>query len=137
MVAFYNSDPFFYPDLENLNLDGNIGIIGGGNVALDIARVLLEPKLLTKTDVNTVFLERIRNIETVNIFVRRSPFDLPCTTRELRELVTLPSLGEVSINGLDSELNALQQYVSLQKSRKLPDRKLKGRIDLFHTSPWP
>ena len=134
LVAFYNSDPFFFPDVENLNLNGNIGIIGGGNVALDIARVLLEPKLLRKTDVNSLFLEKIKNVESVSIFVRRSPFDLPCTTRELRELVTLPSLGQVSISGLDSKLEELEKYILLQKSRKLPDRKLKRLLKLLAES---
>lgn len=134
LVAFYNSDPFFFPEVETLNLNGNIGIIGGGNVALDIARVLLEPKLLRKTDVSSLFLEKIKNVESVSIFVRRSPFDLPCTTRELRELVTLPSLGQVSIFGIESRLEELEKYILLQKSRKLPDRKLKRLLKLLAES---
>ena len=57
--------------------------------------------------------------------------DLPCTTRELRELLTLPNI-KVELFGLDGiSLSELDQYKKLQKSRKLEDRKQKRLLKVL------
>ena len=53
IVGYFNSDPMFYPKREILRNGKVLGIVGGGNVALDIARVVLQPELLAETDVNS------------------------------------------------------------------------------------
>ena len=113
---------------------GSIGIVGGGNVALDIARIVLDHKNLKSTDISSPFLNTIGESTDVNFFIRRGPFDLPCTTRELRELLTLPNI-KVEIFGLDGiPLSQLDQYKKLQKSRKLDDRKQKRLLKVLAES---
>ena len=110
---------------------GSIGIVGGGNVALDIARIVLDHTNLKSTDISSTFLNTIGESTDVNFFIRRGPFDLPCTTRELRELLTLPNI-KVEIFGLDGiPLSELDQYKKLQKSRKLDDRKQKRLLKVL------
>ena len=127
LVAFYNADPFYYP-AELISLQNKVGIIGCGNVALDIARILIQPDLLTPTDINSRFISEVTQ---VHFFIRRGPFDLPCTTRELRELIQLPRLKRIDIHGLDGPLSQCEQFQTLQKSRNLKDRKQKRLLKLL------
>ena len=56
---------------------------------------------------------------------------MPCTTRELRELLTLPNV-KLEIFGLNGiPLSELDQYKKLQKSRKLEDRKQKRLLKVL------
>ena len=86
---------------------------------------------MRSTDISSTFLNTIGESTDVNFFIRRGPFDLPCTTRELRELLTLPNV-KVEISGLDGiPLSELDQYKKLQKSRKLEDRKQKRLLKVL------
>ncbi|WAQ90830.1 hypothetical protein PtA15_13A229 [Puccinia triticina] len=73
-----------------------VTIIGMGNVALDIARILLtDVDVLAKTDMDEAALSelsrsRVRHVEIVG---RRGPLQAAFTTRELRELAGLPGLA--------------------------------------------
>ena len=96
-----------------------------------IARVILQPDLLRESDVNSEFISQIANISEVSFFIRRGPLDLPCTTRELRELLNLPRVKSVTISGLDLPLRELDEYRNLQKSRKISDRKQKRLLKLL------
>ena len=95
------------------------------------------PRLAMAT-VASLFLSQIGAVEQVHFFVRRGPFDLPCTTRELRELVRLPvhkndpsEYIRVQTSGLVSPLSQLSDYEKLQKSRKLSDRKQKRLLKVL------
>lgn len=68
-------------------------ILGQGNVALDIARILLSPvDILKKTDITQPALEALERsqIRHVLIIGRRGPLQIACTIKELREMVNLP-----------------------------------------------
>ncbi|CBY32583.1 unnamed protein product [Oikopleura dioica] len=134
LVGYYNGDVMQDWDLDPAHLQGNVGIIGGGNVALDVARVLLEPALLKPSDVSAKFLELAKDVDKISLFIRRGPFDLPCTTRELRELIHLPSVSNVIINGLDKPLGESEEYAKLMKSRKVQERKTKRLLKLLAES---
>jgi len=134
LVGYYNGDVMQDWDLEPAHLQGNVGIIGGGNVALDVARVLLEPALLKPTDVSSKFLELAKDVDKISLFIRRGPFDLPCTTRELRELIHLPSVSNIVINGLTEPLGESEEYAKLMKSRKVQERKTKRLLKLLAES---
>ncbi|XP_055085481.1 NADPH:adrenodoxin oxidoreductase, mitochondrial [Periophthalmus magnuspinnatus] len=68
-------------------------ILGQGNVALDVARILLAPvQMLKKTDITAPALESLAEsrVRRVLIVGRRGPLQVACTIKELREMVNLP-----------------------------------------------
>ncbi|EHI11235.1 FAD-dependent oxidoreductase [Mycolicibacterium thermoresistibile] len=98
-VGWYNAHPHF----ENIDPDlsgGRAVVIGNGNVALDVARILVtDPEALAKTDIADHALEalRSRGIEEVVIVGRRGPLQATFTTLELRELGALEGLADVDV----------------------------------------
>ncbi|CAN8076255.1 unnamed protein product [Agarophyton chilense] len=73
-----------------------VAVIGVGNVAIDIARLLLRPaKDLYHTDISQSALELLSqsSIKSVSLFGRKSPLNAAWTTSALREIVTkIPSI---------------------------------------------
>ncbi|KAI9449457.1 FAD/NAD-P-binding domain-containing protein [Lactarius psammicola] len=70
----------------------HVSIVGQGNVALDVARMLLTPPAaLAKCDVPAPVLGVLRRsaVRHVSIIGRRGPLQAAFTTKELRELTTL------------------------------------------------
>ena len=98
-VGWYNAHPHFgeiAPDLTT----GRAVVIGNGNVALDVARILVsDPDVLAATDIADHALESLhgRGVEEVLVVGRRGPLQAPFTTMELRELGELEALGDVDI----------------------------------------
>ena len=91
VVSLYNGVPG-YQDLK-VNLDTEtVLLIGIGNVALDVVRMLLTPvDQLRKTDVTEAWLEQLVNsrVEKVVVAGRRGPLQVSFTIKELRELLKL------------------------------------------------
>ena len=98
-VGWYNAHPHFTemaPDLST----GRAIVVGNGNVALDVARILVtDPDVLAMTDIADHALESLhaRGVEEVLIVGRRGPLQAPFTTLELRELGDLEGLGDVDV----------------------------------------
>lgn len=92
-VAWYNGLPGyqnFNPDLSGKT----VTIIGQGNVAVDVARILLSPiDSLAKTDITENSLEILRRskVEKVYLVGRRGPLQAAFTIKELREMLKLPN----------------------------------------------
>lgn len=91
-VGWYNGLPE-YADLKpDLGRSDTAVIIGQGNVAMDVARILLAPLAhLRQTDITEEalqFLDKSR-VKDVRIVGRRGPLQAAYTTKELRELVKL------------------------------------------------
>lgn len=90
-VGWYNAHPHFEsatPDLSG----ARAVVIGNGNVALDVARILVtDPRALAETDIADHALESLRpcGVEEVVIVGRRGPLEAAFTTLELRELADL------------------------------------------------
>lgn len=95
-VAWYNG----HPDQAGRSFDlrgERAVVIGNGNVALDVARVLMEsPKRLENTDVSDVALAALRagNLREVVVLGRRGPADAAFT---LPELIGLAGQDEIDI----------------------------------------
>ncbi|XP_048653857.1 NADPH:adrenodoxin oxidoreductase, mitochondrial isoform X2 [Marmota marmota marmota] len=73
-------------------------ILGQGNVALDVARILLTPhELLEKTDITEAALGVLRQsrVKTVWIVGRRGPLQVAFTIKELREMIHLPGTRSI------------------------------------------
>ncbi|XP_060970826.1 NADPH:adrenodoxin oxidoreductase, mitochondrial isoform X1 [Cannabis sativa] len=94
-VWWYNG----HPDCVGLNPDlkstDTAVILGQGNVALDVARILLRPTAeLATTDIASHALAALKesNIRKVYLVGRRGPVQAACTTKELRELLGIRDL---------------------------------------------
>ncbi len=73
-------------------------VIGNGNVALDVARILItDPNVLAATDIADHALESLlpRGVEEVVILGRRGPLQTAFTTLELRELTDLEGVDVI------------------------------------------
>jgi ferredoxin/flavodoxin---NADP+ reductase len=98
-VGWYNAHPHFEemaPDISS----GRAVVVGNGNVALDVARILVtDPDVLATTDIADHALQSLhdRGVEEVLIVGRRGPLQAPFTTLELRELGHLEGLGDVDV----------------------------------------
>ncbi|WEW57192.1 NADPH-adrenodoxin reductase [Emydomyces testavorans] len=100
-VGWYNGLPE-YRDLNPGLMDGEEAvIIGQGNVAMDVARVLLtDIDSLQKTDMAEYALEELSRskIKRVRVVGRRGPMQGAFTIKEVRELIQLPSVSFDPIN---------------------------------------
>ncbi|XP_039715236.1 NADPH:adrenodoxin oxidoreductase, mitochondrial isoform X3 [Pteropus medius] len=86
-------------------------ILGQGNVALDVARILLTPpEHLEKTDITEAALGVLRRsrVKTVWIVGRRGPLQVAFTIKELREMIQLPGtrpiLDPADFSGLQDRI---------------------------------
>ncbi len=100
-VAWYSG----HPDAEPQPLAGvrDAVVIGVGNVAVDVARILLkDPAELSATDMPDGVLAELRSaqIEHVWLVGRRGPEHATFTTPELRELLETAGIG-VTLGGCD------------------------------------
>lgn len=90
-VGWYNGHPDFADLAPDLSAESAV-VIGLGNVALDVARVLLRPiEQLARTDISDLAMERLRQsrIKRVTILGRRGPVEAKFSPPELRELAEL------------------------------------------------
>lgn len=96
-VAWYNA----HPDHARLAVDlspARAVVVGNGNVALDVARILVTPvELLAKTDIADHALEALRRsgIEEVVVVGRRGPGQAAFTNPELKELGEIDGVSVV------------------------------------------
>ncbi len=105
-VAWYNG----HPDYADMDFDLSCKravVIGNGNVALDVARMLaLSVDELQVTDIADHSIELLRdsNIEEIVVLGRRGPAQGAFTNPELRELAEL-ELADVVVDPADVELD--------------------------------
>jgi len=101
-VGWYNAHPHFAemsPDISS----GRAVVIGNGNVAIDVARILVtDPDVLAETDIADHALDALheRGVAEVVILGRRGPLEGAFTTLELRELGELEGV-EVIVDPAD------------------------------------
>jgi ferredoxin--NADP+ reductase len=106
-VAWYNG----HPDYAELDFDlssRRAVVVGNGNVALDVARMLaLSVDELSVTDIadHAIELLRASQIEEIVVLGRRGPVQAAFTNPELRELAEL-ELADVIVDPADVELDA-------------------------------
>ncbi|SCU79870.1 LADA_0B03708g1_1 [Lachancea dasiensis] len=103
IVNWYNGHPEFSGNKDTLSsFDWSrvrkVGIIGNGNVALDITRILLSnriPEIWSQTDINLEALRALNQapIEQVKLIARRDFQHSKFTNKEFRELWELEKYG--------------------------------------------
>jgi ferredoxin--NADP+ reductase len=88
-----------HPDAEDQTFDlsaGEVAVIGVGNVAVDVARILArQPDDLHPTDVPEAALKHLRDsrVRRVHVVGRRGPVHAKFTPKELRELGRLTGVS--------------------------------------------
>ncbi|WP_072807345.1 FAD-dependent oxidoreductase [Rhodococcoides yunnanense] len=103
-VAWYNAHPDHAHRRFDLSGERAV-IIGNGNVALDVARILLAPiEVLERTDIADHALEELRHstIREVVIVGRRSSAQAAYTNPELLELMDCPWI-DIELAAADAE----------------------------------
>src|SRR4051794_16141690 len=129
-VGWYNAHPHFEemtPDLST----GRAIVVGNGNVALDVARILVsDPAVLAKSDIADHALQSLhgRGVEEVVVVGRRGPLQATFTTLELRELGDLEAMADVDVivDPADFESITDEDLEAAGKTVKLNVKVLRG-----------
>jgi len=91
-VGWYNGMPAHKDLNPNLSTETAV-VVGHGNVAIDVARILLSPfDSLKYTDICSHALDVLQKSSIRNVLVagRRGPLEAAFTIKEIRELINLP-----------------------------------------------
>lgn len=145
-VGWYNGHPQFAelnPDLSG----ANAVVIGMGNVALDVARILAKTEAeFAESDIVAHALDALRqsNLRTITIVGRRGPHQIMMTPKELGELMhlerasprvdpaDLPEEAEDAIlePGLRKSVAHLRSYAAIPESERA-DKAQEIDFDMF------
>lgn len=109
-VAWYNGHPDYADYQFNLDCEA-AAIVGLGNVAVDVARILCKtPDELGATDMADYAVEALRHsrVKTVYILGRRGPAQAAFTPPEIREMGELED-ADVHVLKDEAELDALSR----------------------------
>jgi ferredoxin--NADP+ reductase len=150
-VGWYNA----HPDYRDLTFDlsqERVAVIGNGNVAMDVARILAKtPEELESTDIADHALEALRTSRVREIYVlgRRGPAQAAFTNPEIKELGELED-AEIVVDPTEATLDDLsraavaaegdrstQRNIEILKEYSLrqPERKSRRIIMRFLVSP--
>ena len=122
-VPWYNAHPDFKDESIDLNCETAV-VIGAGNVAMDVARMLaLEPSELDPTDTADHAIDAFKEsaIRNVVISARRGPEHAAFTSPELREL---PKLEHTNVIIEKSDIAA-----ALSRVGDAPEKDVKSNLD--------
>ncbi|KAF2279342.1 nucleotide-binding domain-containing protein [Westerdykella ornata] len=100
-VGWYNGLPQLASLAPALDAGEDAIVIGQGNVALDVARILLTPvDALRKTDITEAALETLAKsrVKRVKVVGRRGPLQAAFTVKEVRELMHIPGVSFTPIS---------------------------------------
>ena len=122
-VPWYNAHPDFKD--ENIDLSSETAVvIGAGNVAMDVARMLaLEPSELDPTDTADHAIDALKqsSVRTVVLSARRGPEHAAFTSPELREL---PKLEHTNVLMEKSDIEA-----AITRAGDAPEKDVKSNLD--------
>jgi len=117
-VPWYNGHPDYADFNPDLNCETAV-VIGAGNVAMDVARILaLEPSELDSTDTATHAIEALRTskIRKVVISARRGPEHAAFTSPELRDL---PKLEHTNVVMHASDISAALERAGIEPEKEV------------------
>ena len=154
-VAWYNGHPDYRDHQFDLSVE-RVAVVGVGNVAIDVARILCRTRdELAKTDIADYALEALSKSQVKEVYLigRRGPAQAAFTTPEVKEVgemldadcfthpaeVKLDALSQAAIDkdpdpSLQKKIEVLQSYASHQptgKSRRLYIRFLVSPTELI------
>jgi ferredoxin/flavodoxin---NADP+ reductase len=124
-VGWYNA----HPDFRSLGFDlasRSAAVVGNGNVAMDLARILASPReVLAQTDIAEHALHALEEnrIEEIHVLGRRGPAQAAFTNKELKELGELPGV-DVVVDPAQVELDPLSAAEVERTPNRTRDRNL-------------
>ena len=127
-VNWYCGHPDVGPASFTLDAE-SVAIIGVGNVAVDVARILArDPAELHTTDIPHPVLEALQGskVREVHMIGRRGPAHAKFTTKELRELGELPGV-EVIVPPAEADLDAFDRAGEGTAAAEA-DRRVRGNM---------
>ncbi|MFI1809414.1 FAD-dependent oxidoreductase [Streptomyces sp. NPDC020422] len=130
-VAWYNAHPEVAPDAIDLSGTERVVVVGSGNVALDVARILVtDPETLAGTDIAEHALAALRasSVREVVLLARRGPEDASCTAPELLALGKLPGVRLV-VDAHDPRAWAAVESAAPHEKAGLLRDALRERVD--------
>ena len=122
-VPWYNSHPDFKDESIDLSTETAV-VIGAGNVAMDVARMLaLEPSELDPTDTADHAIDTFKEskVRTVIISARRGPEHAAFTSPELRDL---PKLEHTNVVMDKADIEA-----AIVRAGDAPEKDVKSNLD--------
>jgi ferredoxin--NADP+ reductase len=125
-VGWYNA----HPDFRSLSFDlsaEQVAVVGNGNVAMDLARILASPpEALAATDIAEHALEALAasRIRVIHVLGRRGPAQAAFTNKELRELGEIPDV-DVIVRPEDLELDPLTR----ERLERVPDKACERNLE--------
>jgi ferredoxin--NADP+ reductase len=122
-VPWYNAHPDFHDIKVSLDCDTAV-VIGAGNVAMDVARMLaLEPSELDPTDTadHAIATFKKSSIREVIVSARRGPEHAAFTSPELREL---PKLDHTNVLISHADIAA-----AIERAGDAPEKDVKSNLD--------
>ncbi|RMZ79799.1 hypothetical protein DV738_g3224, partial [Chaetothyriales sp. CBS 135597] len=136
-VGWYNG----LPEYRNLQPDLTAGdtaiVVGQGNVALDVARLLLAPHSHLKgTDITEYALDALSTstIRHIHVVGRRGPLQAAFTIKEVRELLSLP---DVNFSPIPPHLFPPDLKQLARPKRRIVELLQKGRVwDQSASKSW-
>lgn len=122
-VGWYNAHPD-YRDLEFDLSQERVAVIGNGNVAIDVVRMLARsPRELQETDIADYALEALMNSKVKEIFLlgRRGPVQAKFTNPEIKELEEMDD-ANIRIYPSEIELDPMSQAYLLSGQDRNAER---------------
>ena len=141
-VAWYNGHPDYCDRIQNLNAR-HVAVVGVGNVAVDVTRILAKSiDELRTTDIADHALDVLKDSKVTDIYMlgRRGPAQAKFTTKELRELGELgnadiivnPSEVEVDAKSLESIANDPGMKKNVEILQEFSRKPLTGKPRRVH-----
>lgn len=127
-VAWYNGHPEYRDREFDLSVE-RVAVVGVGNVAVDVARMLCRtPEELATTDIADYALEALRasRVKEVYMLGRRGPAQAAFTNPEVKELGQL-SAADVTIPAEEAELDELSRAALEER----PDKATLKKIEIL------
>jgi len=131
IVAWYNGHPDHADDSCDLTQE-HVVVIGVGNVAVDVARILTrDPDELAVTDIAGHAMAALRHsqVKTVTLVGRRGPVQAAFTSQELKELDELDGV-DVIVKAEQLELDPISAAAHATAPDKSVDRILLHLADI-------
>ncbi len=109
-VGWYNGHPDYRDRSFDLSCEAAV-VVGVGNVAVDVARILAQdPEILAKTDIAAHAVDALRasRVRRVYMLGRRGPAQAAFSPKELEELAALPE-ADVVVSPEEARVDAASQ----------------------------
>jgi ferredoxin/flavodoxin---NADP+ reductase len=126
-VGWYNGHPDHQHHVFDLARAERVALVGNGNVAMDVARILLaDPEELAKTDIADHALPVLRasRVREVVLLGRRGPAQAAFSPKEIEEIQSLPDV-EVLVDEGEAALDDLSASWLEQEGARSQQRNVK------------